>query len=696
MYKSVPTTLQMQAADCGAASLKMILDFHKIRYSLEEIRNAIGIGRDGSTIGDIRRAAASLNFPMEAKRIDQSSLLNSSPPYIIWWNSNHFVVYEGFKNNRFFINDPAIGPRSFSKADFFSSFTGVIIIPTKSDPSFKFNSPNIRSTSSILIDLIKKYEINIVFVAVLSIASVIPTIILSQITSYFIDSVIGQVNLIAAIPLIWLVFLLSGLIALLNYLSFSIAARTVFASATIKSIEFLRAITSRNYAWFSNRQSTELSTRLAIPSTQINSFIYDVTTELSSLFSGIIITFVLLLSCFPLGLFTASVLGVTFIIAFKISNSIDCENRLVSIESGKQQGLSLLTLSEIFLVRTSGLETQRYATWSGYYTNFVNAQYAVSNSLNIIGLVSRGAFYILNIGLIIIGPLLIIDHSLSLGGFISSSYLLGLVTASVVSIPSLLSSIQDVLSPVDRLRDVYEANADFNPSESVDNSSSIKPDVKSENSNKFNLLKIDNICFEFTPQNVVFTNFTNEVAASGLIRISGNPGSGKSILLSLIANLHKPSAGSIEWLLSNDNHGSSSAVFPRLTYLSQKPTIIDGTLLENIAYGNTNIPHISLVNAAQNVNLTSSIYASSGLQLTTQLKYGGDNISIKTIQEIIFARAFASLSDEVLLLDYFFSDLDPDVVTQYLLALRSKYQSVFFVSPHQVHDSISEFIINLS
>ena len=210
------------------------------------------------------------------------------------------------------------------------------------------------------------------------------------------------------------------------------------------------------------------------------------------------------------------------------------------------------------------------------------------------------------------------------------------------------------------------------------------------------MLKVISSTNETSPADFVFTNFTNEIPASGLIRISGNPGSGKSILLSLIANLHKPSAGSIEWLLSNDNHGSSSFISPRLTYLSQKPTIIDGTLLENIAYGNTNIPHMSLVNAAQNVNLTSSIYASSGLQLTTHLKYGGDNISIKTIQEIIFARAFASLSDEVLLLDYFFSDLDPDDVTQYLLALRNKYQSVFFVSPHQVHDSISEFTINLS
>jgi len=696
MYKSVPTTLQMQAADCGAASLKMVLDFYEIRYSLEEIRTSIGIGRDGSTIGDIRRAAASLNFPMEAQRIDKDTLINSSPPFIIWWNSNHFVVYEGFKNSRFFINDPAIGPRSFSETDFFSSFTGVVIFPTNRKSSVRYKSKNIKSTTNILLDLFKQYEINIILVAILAIVSVIPTIILSQITSYFIDSVIGQANIIAAIPLVWLVFLLSGLIALLNYLSFSIAARTVFASATIKSIEFLRAITSRNYAWFSNRQSTELSTRLAIPSTQINSFIYDVITELSSLTSGIIITLVLLLSCFPLGLFTASVLIITFTIAYKISKSIDCENRLVSIESGKQQGLSLLTLSEIFLVRTSGLETQRYSTWAGYYTNFVNAQYAVSNSLNIIGLVSRGAFYILNIGLIIIGPLLIINHSLSLGGFISSSYLLGLVTSSVVSIPTLLSSIQDVLSPVDRLRDVYEAVPDVNSSHNWDNLSSKTTQDNTIHTIDFDTLDLDNLCFQFTPQNIVFTNINQKIPAKGLIRISGNPGSGKSILLSLIANLHKPTSGSVNWLLSKNNNDAASNIQPKITYLSQKPTIIDGTVLDNISYGNTNIPHSALIKAAQNVNLTSSYYASSGLQLTTQLKFGGDNISIKTIQEIIFARAFASHSDDVLLLDYFFSDLDNETVAQYLLALRNKYKSVFFVSPHEAHDSISEFIFNLS
>ena len=119
----------MQAADCGAASLKMLLDSKSIHYTLEEIRLATGIGRDGSTIGDIRRAADSLGFPLVAERIDKDDIQQQAPPFILWWNSNHFVVYEGQKRSKFFINDPALGRRELERDDFFQGFTGVIIYP---------------------------------------------------------------------------------------------------------------------------------------------------------------------------------------------------------------------------------------------------------------------------------------------------------------------------------------------------------------------------------------------------------------------------------------------------------------------------------------------------------------------------------------------------------------------------------------
>jgi len=690
-YSSVPTTLQMQAADCGAASLKMLLDSKSIHYTLEEIRLATGIGRDGSTIGDIRRAADSLGFPLVAERIDKDDIQQQAPPFILWWNSNHFVVYEGQKRSKFFINDPALGRRELERDDFFQGFTGVIIYPDPQaqNATISVDSPNIVPLRSILSDLLLDYKFNISLVLGLSLASIIPSIAVSQLTSYYIDSVIGQGNTLVAIPLLWTLLLFAGLIALLNYLSFSIAGSTVFAASTRKSIELLRSIASRNYAWFSNRQIAELSTRFSIPSRQINTAIYDVVSDLSCILSGLIISLLLLASCFPLGLFTVFVIAATFTVALFTNRSIENENRLLSIEAGKQQGLSLMTLGELLLVRTSGLESQRFSTWAGYYTNYVNAQYSVSSGLNIIGLASRSAFYILNVGLIIIGPILIINHSLSLGGFISTSYLMGIVTTSVISIPSLLSNVQAILSPLDRTRDILEASSDYDIPSNLNQSDQRQSQIPTH-------LAIDSLTFSFSPENKPINDLSLEVPISGLINITGAAGSGKSVFLKLLSHLYLPTEGTISWLRKNDtiqstiSHESLSTI-----YIPQKPTIIDGSLLDNISFGDPSIPHKYLVSAAKQSGLLSPDLIASGMSLQRLLRFGGSTISNSVAQRIFLARALSSSASSILFLDFCFGDLDINSLSEIFQLLRSKYAAVFFVTPTGFLTGISDLTITL-
>ena len=693
MYKSVPTTLQMQAADCGAASLKMLLDSNSIYYTLEEIRLVIGIGRDGSTIGDIRRAAESLEFPLVAERIDQAQLQQQAPPFILWWNSNHFVVYEGQKRSKYFINDPALGRRELNPDDFFQGFTGVIIYPS---PEVQKNaipiaSPNIVRPRSILFDLFSDYIFNIALVLGLSLACIIPSIAVSQLTSYYIDSVIGQDNTLVAIPLLWLLLLFAGLIALLNYLSFSIAGSTVFAASTRKSVELLRSIASRNFAWFSNRQIAELSTRFSIPSRQINTAVYDLISDLSCILSGLIISLLLLASCFPLGVFTVLVITANFAVAFFINRSIENENRLVSIEAGKQQGLSLMTLGELLLVRTSGLESQRFSTWAGYYTNYVNAQYSVSSGLNIIGLASRSAFYILNVGLIIIGPILIMSHKLSLGGFISTSYLMGIVTTSVISIPSLLSNVQTIVSPLDRTKDILEAGSDYDIPLVFNH-------VGKHESETPTHLAVDSLTFSFTPDNRPIDDLSLEVPISGIINITGAAGSGKSVLLKLLSNLYLPTKGSISWLVKSESAEIQHSIDPnslRALYIPQKPTIIDGSLLDNIAFGDPSIPHNHLVSAAKQAGLLSSDLIASGMSIQRHLRFGGSTISNSVAQRIFLARALSSSSATILFLDFCFGDLDVDSVSEIFHLLRLKYKAIFFAAPTSYLASISDYTITL-
>ena len=87
---------------------------------LEELRYACGVSRDGSKASNLLRAARTLPPRRQGLEVQATveKLRGSSLPAILFWNSNHFVVLEGFdERGAAYINDPALGPRLVSAAE---------------------------------------------------------------------------------------------------------------------------------------------------------------------------------------------------------------------------------------------------------------------------------------------------------------------------------------------------------------------------------------------------------------------------------------------------------------------------------------------------------------------------------------------------------------------------------------------------
>ena len=122
-----PTVLQAEAVECGAASLAIVLAHFGKWVPLEELREACGVTRNGSSATAIVQVARTYGLEAKGMLYDIPKLLQQTPPFIIFWRFQHFMVLEGFGRDVVHVNDPATGPRTIDRKEFDRNYTGVIL-----------------------------------------------------------------------------------------------------------------------------------------------------------------------------------------------------------------------------------------------------------------------------------------------------------------------------------------------------------------------------------------------------------------------------------------------------------------------------------------------------------------------------------------------------------------------------------------
>src|SRR5262245_29641620 len=180
-----PTVLQMEAVECGAASLAIILGYFGRTVPLEELRVQCGVSRDGSKASNVLKAARKYGLDAKGWKYDQLDKLWELPlPVILFWNMNHFLVLEGYKGGKVWLNDPAQGPRRVTLEELDGSYSGVVMT-FKATPEFKKGGEKQTMVASLGRRLGDSTEA-IIFIMVVALLLVIPGLVVPTFTRVFV------------------------------------------------------------------------------------------------------------------------------------------------------------------------------------------------------------------------------------------------------------------------------------------------------------------------------------------------------------------------------------------------------------------------------------------------------------------------------------------------------------------------------
>jgi ATP-binding cassette subfamily C protein len=186
----VPTTMQVVAAECGAASLASILGHFRAYRPLEEVREAVGVDRDGSNALRIVRAARHFGLEAEGLQCEPENFDEITLPAILYWGLNHFVVLEGWTKNGYRIMDPALGRRLVSADEFNQEFTGLVVQMEPGEHFVQTGSP--PSSLSLIMGWMRGAGVAVWLTVFVGLLLAVPMVAIPGIAATFIDSVLAE------------------------------------------------------------------------------------------------------------------------------------------------------------------------------------------------------------------------------------------------------------------------------------------------------------------------------------------------------------------------------------------------------------------------------------------------------------------------------------------------------------------------
>jgi NHLM bacteriocin system ABC transporter peptidase/ATP-binding protein len=666
----VPTILQMEATECGAASLSMILAHYGLWLPLEKLRQECGVNRDGSKASCVLRAARNRGCDANGYRWNVDRLKEvGTYPLIIHWEFNHFVVLEGIKNGKAYLNDPAMGRRTVPWAEFRTSYTGVAL---HVEPNENFKPEGARyNIFKAVAEKLMQDKWAALFIILLNLGMIIPGLASPVFSQIFLDDILTKkhpdwmFNFCLAMTVSFIVC------GVMTWLQAVILTRWQRKLTLADSSSFFWHLLRLPMQFFHQRYAAEVASRVSF------------NESIASVLSGPAATAVLnlLVAVFYLLLLlqyniTLTIIGVVFssidiIIFFALRRHLTDLNMKIQQDAGKGYGVAMNGLSMIETIKANGNEADFFTKWAGYRAKVLSASQDAAlwqMTATIIPTLLGG----INGALIMtLGGFSIMDGAMTAGMFMAFQNLMGSFQAPVNALLGLGSTLQSTEMQMQRLNDVrrYE----------IDDLNCADEEISSEVKRLSGELELRNVDFGYSPlEKPLLNKFNLHIKPGHWVAVVGASGSGKSTVAKIVTGLYEEWSGEILFDGVIRRKIPRASIVNSISAVDQDIFQLTGTVTENLTLFDDSIRKSDVIQAAKDACIHEDI-----LQLDngydSKVSEGGLNFSGGQRQRLEIARALAT-NPSLLILDEATSALDPITEQKILDNIRRRGCSCLIVA----------------
>ena len=644
----VPVIMQMEALECGAASLAMVLAYYGKWLPLEQVRFDCGVSRDGSNARNILKAARSYGLAAKGYRYEPNDLRRDGKfPCIIHWNFNHFVVLDGFRGNKAILNDPAKGKYAVSLKTFDDSFTGICLLFEPTEDFTPGGKP--PSVLAYAKKRLKGAGSAVAFAAITALITAITGVISPAFSRVFVDRLLTGKNPEWFIPFIIGLSLLGILQLVVGWINAVYSLKINGKLAMVGSTTFMWKVLRMPMEFFSQRMAGDIqgrqSSNASIAGSLVNTF------APLALNAVMMVFYLVVMIRYSLLLTVIGILSVLINLVF--SNIIPKKRinitRVQMRDSGKLAGATVAGIEMIETIKASGAENGFFEKWAGYQAS-ANTQQVKFQKLNqLLGQLPALVSSVCNTAVLMVGVYLAMQGRFTVGMIMAFQGFLGSFISPATSLILAGQSLQEMRTEMERIEDVMRYPTDVPEDAPV--SDNCEYDKLSGN------IEMKNVTFGYSRlAEPLIENFNLSLKTGSRVAFVGPSGCGKSTLSKLISGLYKPWSGEILFDGKKISEIDRSVFTGSLAVVDQDIILFEDTIANNIKMWDNSIEDFEMIMAARDAQLHEDIMQREG-GYQYKMTEGGKDFSGGQRQRMEIARVLAQ-DPTIIILDEATSALD--------------------------------------